>query len=89
MQLTRLVVFLGLATPILGPDFDSAAIAKKALPAVVTIRIKTAAGAESSGSGFIVDPSGTIITNLHVIRGATSAAISPTSRTATSTTSAA
>jgi len=55
-------------------DFNPADIAKKTLPAVVTIRVKTASG-EVSGSGFIVDSSGTIITNLHVIRGATSAAV--------------
>src|SRR6266513_1474819 len=55
-------------------DFNPAEVAKKSLPAVVSIRVKTAAG-DASGSGFIVDPSGTIVTNLHVIRGAISAAV--------------
>ncbi len=55
-------------------DFNPAEVAKKALPAVVAIRVKTASG-EASGSGFVVDSSGTIITNLHVVRGATQAAV--------------
>jgi hypothetical protein len=49
-------------------------IARKAGPAVVTIQAKTADGT-SAGSGLIVDPSGTIVTNLHVIAGATAAAV--------------
>jgi serine protease Do len=56
------------------PDFDPADIARKTLPAVVSIRAQTAAG-EVSGSGFIVDASGTIVTNLHVIHGATTVAV--------------
>ena len=55
-------------------DFNPAEIAKRTLPAVVSIRVKTTTG-EAGGSGFIVDPSGTIVTNLHVITGATSAAV--------------
>jgi S1-C subfamily serine protease len=63
-----------LATPGLRADFDPVVIAKRALPSVVTIKVKTSAG-ETTGSGFIVDPSGTIVTNLHVIRGAISGAV--------------
>jgi hypothetical protein len=51
-----------------------AEIAKRTLPAVVAIRVKTPTG-EASGTGFVIDPSGTIITNLHVIRGATTVAV--------------
>lgn len=51
-----------------------AQIAKRVGPAVVTIRTSSAAET-SSGSGFIVDPSGTIVTNLHVVQGATTVAV--------------
>jgi hypothetical protein len=55
-------------------DLSAADIAKRATPAVVVIRAETVDGS-TTGSGFIVDPSGTIITNLHVIRGAKAAAV--------------
>ena len=42
-------------------------IAKRAIPAVVMIRGTDADGHEISGSGFLVDPNGLLITNLHVI----------------------
>lgn len=44
-------------------------IARQVGPAVVLIKVAGASG-ESSGTGFIVDPSGTIVTNLHVIQSA-------------------
>ena len=47
-----------------------AQIADTARPAVVFISADTPAG-ESVGSGFIVDPLGTVVTNLHVVEGAT------------------
>jgi S1-C subfamily serine protease len=47
-----------------------AQIAQKTGPAVVFITADTAAG-ESVGSGFIVDPLGTVVTSLHVVEGAT------------------
>lgn len=49
-------------------DIDAADLAQKIIPAVVSIRGMTAAGAEVTGTGFVVDPSGTVVTNLHVIR---------------------
>jgi hypothetical protein len=55
-------------------DFNPAVVAQKALPSVVTIKVSTHEG-NSIGSGFLIDASGTIITNLHVIRGATAAAV--------------
>jgi S1-C subfamily serine protease len=49
-------------------------LAAKITPAVVLIDVKTAAGSRQ-GSGFIVDPSGRILTNHHVIRDAQSARV--------------
>lgn len=60
-----------------------AAIVAHALPAVVNISVVEAAGSGSSGdpssgikffvgTGFIIDPSGVIVTNQHVIQGAIS-----------------
>jgi S1-C subfamily serine protease len=47
-----------------------AEIAKRVGPAVVLIKM-SGPGGEGSASGFVVDPSGTIVTNLHVVQGAT------------------
>jgi putative serine protease PepD len=52
------------------PGLTPAQIAEKTSPAVVFITADTAAG-ESVGSGFIVDPLGTVVTSLHVVEGAT------------------
>jgi hypothetical protein len=70
----KLACALGLAVPLLLADFDPAAIAKKTLPAVVTVKARLAGG-DRAASGFIVDSSGTLVTNLHVIRGATALAV--------------
>jgi hypothetical protein len=39
--------------------------------ATVTIKVLASDGSVRSGSGFIVDPSGTVVTNVHVVEGAT------------------
>ncbi|MGV1007734.1 MAG: trypsin-like peptidase domain-containing protein [Dermatophilaceae bacterium] len=51
------------------PDGSIAQIAAKALPSVVTIRIRGADGS-GTGSGFVIDTSGHILTNNHVIASA-------------------
>jgi S1-C subfamily serine protease len=49
-------------------------LARRAGPAVVTIKTASPSGG-STASGFIVDASGTIVTNLHVVQGATAIAV--------------
>lgn len=55
-------------------DLSTAEIAKRASPAVVMVRVSSPSGV-TDGSGFIADTSGSIITNFHVIEGATAIAV--------------
>ncbi len=57
-----------------GADLKPSDIAKRTIPAVVVIKSQTAKG-QGTASGFVVDPSGTIVTNFHVIEGATALAV--------------
>jgi S1-C subfamily serine protease len=74
LAMTSLGVVLLFSSLVAAAQMTPAEIAKKAIPAVVVIKSRTAAG-EVTGTGFIVDPSGTIVTNLHVIEGATTLAV--------------
>lgn len=70
----RAFVSLVVAAVITQADFKPADIVKRVGPSVVTIKTTKPSGT-FSGSGFIVDPSGTIVTNLHVIEGGTAVAV--------------
>ncbi|MFZ1285505.1 MAG: trypsin-like peptidase domain-containing protein, partial [Candidatus Phosphoribacter sp.] len=52
------------------PDGSIAKIAATALPSVVTVKISTG-GTSGNGSGFVIDSAGHIVTNNHVVSGAT------------------
>jgi S1-C subfamily serine protease len=78
-RITAMAFASGLCCGLLGSaDADAqpstADIAKSTIPAVVLIRATGPSG-ETSGSGFVVDAGGTIITNLHVLKGATAVAV--------------
>jgi serine protease Do len=51
-------------------DLAPAELFKKLAPAVVTVSIKGSMGLEGGGTGFLIDDSGTIVTNHHVIASA-------------------
>jgi S1-C subfamily serine protease len=68
------VAVLGFSSPVSAGQMTPAEIARMAIPAVVVIKSQIP-GSEGTGSGFIVDSSGTIVTNLHVIEGATALAV--------------
>lgn len=61
-------------TPSANAQMSTSDIAKRSIPAVVLIKASGPSG-ESSGSGFVVDSGGTIVTNLHVVKGATTLAV--------------
>ncbi len=56
-------------------DLTPAELFKKLSPAVVTISIKAAGGAEGGGTGFLIDREGTVVTNQHVVSLADSLSI--------------
>ena len=70
-----LAIFAFVAVPVPADEAHSPeALLDQVMLSIVAIRVDTPAGV-SAGTGFVVDPSGVIVTNLHVIEGATRAAI--------------
>ena len=75
IALTVAVVLLGLSKPVAAQDTAPLEVlATQVTPAVVLIDVTTAADTRQ-GSGFLVDDTGRILTNYHVIRDARSARI--------------
>jgi len=70
----RTLALAVLAIGVMQGGFNFVEVAKRVAPSVVTVNAATSAGV-NSGSGFVVDASGTIVTNLHVVAGSTSVAI--------------
>ncbi len=66
---------LALAFSSVSTTADTVALAKQVRPAVVLIKGITADRHEITASGFIVDSTGVVITNLHVITDLQSAAV--------------
>ena len=69
-----LVVVFAAANSIAAESPTTESIIAEAMPAIVSIRADTPDGVVS-GTGFLVDPTGVVVTNLHVIEGATRVAI--------------
>lgn len=60
------------SAPPAGPPADAAAIAKKVDPAMVDIYVASGYdGAQAAGSGMVLTPTGLVLTNNHVVEGAT------------------
>jgi hypothetical protein len=57
------------------PETSSQEIARKVAPAVVLIKGAALDGSDVAGTGFVVDESGTIVTNLHVIENLSHGAV--------------
>ncbi|ASU77514.1 hypothetical protein CDG81_03425 [Actinopolyspora erythraea] len=55
------------------PSGSVQSVADKVLPSVVQIQVRTARGSSGSGSGIIISEDGYILTNNHVVEGASSA----------------
>jgi S1-C subfamily serine protease len=57
------------------PDIDVNAVAAKVQPALVDIYTQLSSGLSGAGTGVILSPDGTVLTNNHVIEGSTSISV--------------
>jgi S1-C subfamily serine protease len=73
MRFRRLAIFWLIPSLALGQTVSksSADIAASVSKATVSIRARLPDGSTASGSGFVVDASGTVVTNYHVVQDAT------------------
>jgi S1-C subfamily serine protease len=78
MRAAVLLIGAAIATAVLAAspakELTAADLVERAKPAVVVIHATSRSGL-STGTGFIVDSNGVVVTNLHVIRGASAASI--------------
>jgi putative serine protease PepD len=68
------VAALPAAPGAVAPDARSRAVRQiyaNASPSVVSVAVRESGGASASGTGFVIDSNGTIVTNAHVVEGAT------------------
>lgn len=72
--LVFIVGFLTSASGFAADAISAEAVIEKVMPAIVAIRADTPEGV-SAGTGFLVDSAGVVVTNLHVIEGATRVAV--------------
>jgi len=78
---TALCILFFSITPLISPSHGQAekaitteSLVQKIVPTTVQVRAQAADGIKAA-TGIIVDPSGVVVTNLHVVRAATAAAI--------------
>ncbi len=77
MRATTFLVAPVIATAALASsptELTAADVVERAKPAVVVVHARTPSGVVT-GTGFVVDSSGVVVTSLHVIRGASSASV--------------
>ena len=60
---------------IAGKPLDIGALLQRVRPSVVSIKTGSISSGEAAGSGIVIDDKGTVLTNAHVINGATSISI--------------
>jgi putative serine protease PepD len=63
---------------------DLAKVAARVLPSVVSVQVTSTSGRRGTGSGFVFDRKGHVVTNAHVVEGAASVRLAfPSGRTVT------